>query len=331
MDTNNDEQPLEFNGIDEALDFMSKQESDSADTITEDEEPLNEDTEETVEEDDESQDSEEEQPEDEEESDAEDQDEEDQEEEEYLFKIEDDDGEFIVKDAEEAKKGYLRQKQFTKVTQEIAKERQEIQEEKSGLLEAKAQYVQTIAEYKAAASDKLGKFVGVDWTALQKDDPIEFDELKSEFEAAKLAYEQSNLEEQKASAELTAETMELAQQVRKDELAKLTAVIPELAEEGNTLLADIKAFALENYGFSNTDVDSIYDHRQIRVLADALELKKMKEKVQVGKAKAKSVKKSIKPKSAASQAAQKTKQAKARKAKLNQPGGISLNEALDYF
>ncbi len=327
---NDGEQPLEFNGIDEALDYMSKQESDSADTITEDEEPLNEDTEETVEEEDESQDSEEEQPEDEEESEAEDQDEEGQEEE-YLFKIEDDDGEFIVKDAEEAKKGYLRQKQFTKVTQEIANERQELQKEKSSLLESKAQYVQTIAEYKAAASDKLGKFVGVDWTALQKDDPIEFDELKSEFEAAKLAYEQSNLEEQKASAELTAETMELAQQVRKDELAKLTAVLPEVAEEGSTLLADIKAFALENYGFSDVDVDSIYDHRQIRVLADALELKRMKEKVQVGKAKSKSIKKSIKPKSAASQAAQKTKQAKAKQAKLNQPGGISLNEALDYF
>jgi len=321
----NDDQPV-FHGIDEALDFMSKQESESAGTTTEDEEE--ETLEETVEPEIESEDSDEEQPEEEteEETDVE------EEEEDYIFQIEDEDGEIVnITDKEEAKKGYLRQRQFTKVTQEVAAERKELQAEKAQTLELKGQYLNSIAQYKAASSEKLSRFMNVDWETLQKEDPIGFDETKSEFEAAKLAYEQSNQEQQKVDAELTQETIQYANQVRAEEMQKLQTAYPELLDADSTLLEDAKNHALSAYGFSEQEINSIYDSRQIQALIDAFTLNKTKGKLKVGKAKAKTISKSIKPKAAVQKTTAAARKAKAKKDMLSKEGGISLDEAMGFF
>lgn len=129
----NNDQPV-FAGIDEALDFMDKPEekSDSVATITDKEEEETEQVE-TNEEEIESEDSEEEQPDDENESEDGDEDEK----EDFLFKIANGDEEIVITDVEEAKKGYMRQSQFTKVTQEVAAERKALIADKNAVLELK--------------------------------------------------------------------------------------------------------------------------------------------------------------------------------------------------
>ena len=326
MDTN--DQPV-FSGIEEALDFMTKgdSESDSVATTTDKEEPEEDDsvlTDETETEEPEPEDSEE-QPEgeDDEEEGTDKEDDED-----FLFSIEDDQGEFKVKNVEEAKKGYMRQRQFTKVTQEVAAERKELQSEKASLLEAKSQYLTGVQDLKIASSAKLAEFVTVDWEALQQEDPVAFDEQKSRYEAAKLSYEQANAAEQQVSNEIQRETIEYAQAVRADEMQRLVAVVPEITEEGSTLLKDATKSATELYGFSQDELFSIYDHRQIRAIIDAYRYNEVKGKLNVGKAKAKSAKTTIKPKGTASSRKTQAKKAQSVQDRLNAPGGVSLAEAM---
>jgi len=330
MDTN--DQPV-FSGIEEALDFMTKgdSESDSVATTT-DEETLEDDSvvdDETEAEEAESDDSDEQTEDEDDEEEGDDTDEE--EDDDFLFSIEDDQGEFKVKNVEEAKKGYLRQRQFTKVTQEVAAERKALKAQSESYLDAKSQYLDGIAEMKAASSEQLGKFMGIDWEALQKDDPYLFDEKRQEFEAAKLSYGQAREREDKLSAELTAETMEYAQGVRTEEMEKLMLAIPELSEKGNTLLSEAKNFATESYGFSEDELLSIYDSRQIQALVDAYRYNQSKSKLATGKAKAGTVKKSMKAKGSTSKTTAKARQAKAANKALNRPGGISVDEALEHM
>jgi hypothetical protein len=328
METNND-QPV-FSGIEEALAYQAedeKKKSDSVATTTDKEEPEEDDsvlTDETETEEPEPEDSEE-QPEgeDDEEEGTDKEDDED-----FLFSIEDDQGEFKVKNAEEAKKGYMRQRQFTKVTQEVAAERKELQNEKASLLEAKSQYLTGVQDLKIASSAKLAEFVTVDWEALQQEDPVAFDEQKSRYEAAKLSYEQANAAEQQVSNEVQRETIEYAQTVRADEMQRLVAVVPEIAEEGSTLLKDATKSATELYGFSQDELFSIYDHRQIRAIIDAYRYNEVKGKLNVGKAKAKSAKTTIKPKGTASPRKTQAKKAQSVQDRLNAPGGVSLAEAM---
>jgi len=323
----NNDQPV-FAGIDEALDFMDKPEekSDSVATITDKDEEETAQVE-TDEEEIESEDSEKEQPDDEEESEEDDEDEK----EDFLFKITDGDEEIVITDVEEAKKGYMRQSQFTKVTQEVSAERKALAADKNAVLELKNEYLKGISDYKVASSEKLSKFVNVDWEVLQKEDPIEFDEMKSAFEAAKMAYEQASQKEQEVSSEVTAENNQYAQSVRAEEMGKLTVALPELSEEGSTLLSDATKHAAEAYGFTTDELYTIYDHRQIRALVDAYRFNQSQTKLAAGAAKAKTVKKSIKTKGAASKTTAQARKAKAEMNSLQQPGGITLEQAMNIM
>jgi len=325
----NNDQPV-FAGVDEALDFMDKPEekSDSVATITDKEEEEAEQVE-TNEEETESEDSKDEQPDDKEESEKDDEDE--NEGEDFLFKITDGDEEIVITDVEEAKKGYMRQSQFTKVTQEVSAERKALATDKNAVLELKNEYLKSISDYKVASSEKLSKFVNVDWEVLQKEDPIEFDEMKSAFEAAKMAYEQASQKEQEVSSEVTAENNQYAQSVRTEEMGKLTVALPELSEEGSTLLSDATKHAAEAYGFTTDELYTIYDHRQIRALVDAFRFNQSKTKLATGAAKAKTVKKSIKTKGAASKTTSQARKAKADMDSLQQPGGITLEQAMNIM
>jgi hypothetical protein len=323
----NNDQPV-FSGIDEALDYMDKPEEETSDSVATIPDEDDEETQkvETEEDETESEDSKDEQPDDEDDSEEDDEDEE--KEEDFLFKITDGDEEIVITDVEEAKKGYMRQSQFTKVTQEVSAERKALAADKNAVLELKNEYLKGISDYKVASSEKLSKFVNVDWEVLQKEDPIEFDEMKSSFEAAKMAYEQASQREQEVSSEVTAENNQYAQSVRTEEMGKLTVALPELSEEGSTLLNDATKHAAEAYGFTEDELFTIYDHRQIRALVDAFRFSQSQTKLAAGAAKAKTVKKSIRTKGSVGKTTTQARKAKASKKSLQQPGGVTLQEAM---
>lgn len=319
-----------FNGIEEAIAHVEaehaeheKTEDSVAATEEEEQEVLEESQDdETLEEEDDSEESETDEPEEEDDSDEEDSDES----EEYLFKVGEGDDEVLVKDAEEAKAGYMRQKDYTQKSQANAELKKELDTEKSELLNLKSQYLEGLALVEAGTSETLSKFIGIDWEQLQKDDPIEFDEKKQELEAAQLAYQQTRQTKAQLEQELTKETIEYQQTVRAQELDALKAHIPEAGtDEFNER---VLGFGVQQYNFSNEELAQVLDHRMIRVLNDAQKFYDLQKQVESGTAKVKSVKKSMKQKASKSKSTASARKAKARKQAMSRPGGLSIDEML---
>lgn len=336
MDTNNNndvDQPT-FTGIDEALDYYEQKDSDSVATTTDDEEKEEKDEEETkeveaTEDEPESEESDEEEPDDEDES-EEDSEDEDEEEKDYLFKFTDGEEEIIVKNLEEAKKGYLRQRDYTKKSQEVAATKKQLDEASSDLLGVKKEYLEGVAQVKAMASTQLAKFVNVDWETLHKDDPLQFDDLKGEFEAAKLSYEQAQTKEREEKSSFDEETQKYVAQIREEEFVKLKEAVPEVAEQGSEYLTKVTEYAMDAYGFEQGELTSILDSRQVMALIDAYKYNESNSKIKSGKVKAKAIQ-SIKPKGTKSKRSAKAQKAKAKQDTLNKPGGITLDQAKQMF
>jgi hypothetical protein len=330
-----DEQTIEHPasmGLEEALDFLEKT-PDSGDTTPGEEDDPKEgelDTDDTNDETDDEDSDEEQTEEDEDSEEDEDDDSDSDEEDDVLFTVGEGEDEIVVTDIEEAKKGYLRQQDYTKKSQEVAALKTELDKDKSEYIEAKAAYVEGLSKVQASLSEQMQQFVGIDWVELQKDDPFEFEQKQSEFNAAKLAFEQVQAEGAAKEQEVMREAAEYMQTVRTEELGKLANLFPEINEENNTLLEDTLQ-AGQEFGFSKEELEAIFDHRQISVLITAFQGKKLLDKVSKGKQKAKKHTKSITPKAKQSSSTAKARKAKKVKQTLSRPGGVSIDEALDMI
>lgn len=335
--TESNDQPV-FSGVEEALAHLETnaqaraEDSVAANQGAEDEDQedtqddLEEVTEDTLEDDEEAEDSEED-PEEETDADAESDEEDDEDEEDDGTVFLDGEGDDAVKvNAEEAKAGYMRNKAFTTKSQELAKDRKAFDTERAELLESKDAYVKALAGVKASMSEHLKGFIGIDWQQLQRDDPIEFEEKEQELTAARLAYEQVVQQEEEEGKKLLEETMGYAQEIRKQEMEKLVEHIPEFGTEDSTLFVDIREFGMQQYGFSEEELNGIYDSRMIRALTDAFRGKAQAKKAKKGKAKINSV--GIKPKASKGKSTQKARAAKARKAELSNPQGLTMEQAM---
>ena len=333
----NSDQPVPASmGVEEALDFITsnKGEEDQGDTDYdgvanrgEEEEEASVDPDEEVESEEETDEEEVSDDEDDESEDVEeaDESEEDAEDEDVVFTFMEDDEEVKV-NADEAKAGYMRNRDYSNKSKQLAKDRTELEAEKASLLETKAEYVQALGAAKAAASEQLKEFISIDWQQLQRDDPIEFEEKKQAFEAAKLAFESSTQAEEQESNALTQEYMDYAQSVKRAEWSKLEPFLePTVLGDKTDPLSKLREFAVETYGFTPEEMMSIYDHRMIRVVLDAFKGSQSAKKVQKGKTKIKS----MKTKATKSQSTAKARHAKAAKAAINKPGGVTIDEALN--
>lgn len=335
----NSDQPMPASmGVDEALDFITSSDGDEnqgntdydgvANREEEEEDSVDPDkeveSEEETDEEEVSDEEDEESDEEEEADDSEDEDEDEDDEDDAVFSFIDGEEEVKV-NAEEAKAGYMRNRDYSNKSKQLAEDRKALEAEKSSLLETKAKYVEALGAAKAAASEQLKDFIGVDWQQLQKDDPIEFEERKQAFEAAKLAFESTAQAQEQEQNALTQEYMGHLQELKKQEWGKLEPFLePSLVGEENDPLGKIRDFAVQTYGFTPEEMMSIYDHRMIRVVMDAFKGAQSTDRVDKGKKKIKS----MKQKATKSKSTSKARQAKAVKAKLNQPGGVTIDEAL---
>ena len=333
--TESNDQPV-YSGVEDALaglEAKAQERAEDSEAVTrgaedEDQEEIVDDLEdakddETLEDEVEDSDSDEEEPDDDAE---EDEDEEDEEDDGTVFV--DGEGDDAVRvNAEEAKAGYMRNKSYTQNSQALAKDRKEFDTERVTLLETKDEYVKALAGVKASMSEHLKEFIGIDWQQLQREDPDEFNEKEQELSAARLAYEQVIAREEEESKVLLQETMQYAQELRKEEMGKLVEHIPEFAEEDSKLYDEIRAFGMESYGFSAEELNAIYDSRMIRALTDAFRGRAQAKKAKKGKAKIDSV--GIKPKASKGKSTRKARAAKSRKAELGSPLGLTMEQAMN--
>ena len=240
-------------------------------TPTEEEESTEETQDESFEE--ESEEESEEEDEEESEESAEDQ----EEEEEPLFTVTAN-GEEIEVTYDELLKGYSRQADYTKKTQDIAQQRKEYEQAKQQyeaslpeLKNLKEQYVQVLNDTISNSMAGLERF-NIDWDRLKEDDRDEYLIKREEFRQAqdelrghqsRREYEQQQLSQQQQSE---------MKKVLHEETQKLVSVMPEWGdnEKRKEIITGIREYAT-SHGYSQEELATLADHRALIMLHKAMQ------------------------------------------------------------
>jgi hypothetical protein len=170
--------------------------------------------------------------------------------------------------ADEVKAGYLRASDYTRKTQEVARDRDAIAAERKAFETAQQQAFQQF-EQSLQILQSLQE-PEPDWKAMRANDPLGYIELKAEWDekmAARNGVVQQHRQRQ-------AQLMQQSQIARHQQLQSQAQMLPELIPEWRDETvrqketADLAA-ALKADGFDPQDVDAIADARLVRWLLDA--------------------------------------------------------------
>jgi len=175
------------------------------------------------------------------------------------------DGTDLSVNLEELIQGYQRNADYTRKTQELAQERNqssEFVERSKKDVEAKLQKLDQLNN--AAQAQLQQEYAEVDFEKLYDEDPVE---------AARLEHKMRKKHSQ--LAQVQQQTQELQSQEFNKYLGEqqklLTQKIPEFTDEqkGPRFKQQMRDY-LGNIGFNDTEINSVYDHRYVMLVKDAM-------------------------------------------------------------
>jgi len=251
-----------FNLLADDVDTHEKDEPGSEEKEDEDQD-ADDDTEEESDEDDSEEDDDGESEDEDESDDSDDEEHEDQPS--YKVKV---DGKEVEVTLDELKKGYSRQADYTRKTQELAEERKVLSEAR----EAREQYQQRLQAVDTALEQAKPKGRTADeWDSLRRRDPNRFAVEWAEhqrWQTEKAAVQQ---EQERVAQEAQGDLQRQINDTLKREGDLLVEVIPEWQDKDTaaTEKAELMQYAQETYGWTEEDLASVYDHRLILMLRKA--------------------------------------------------------------
>ena len=199
---------------------------------TEEEESTEETQDESLEEE-----SEEESEEPEEEGDEEETEESDEEEEEELLYAVKVDGEEQEVSLDELLKGYSRQSDYTRKTQDLSTERREMESlqekynsEMTQIQAERQQYTEYLNQIVESSMGGLDKYANLDWDRLKESDPIEYVTKREEYREAQEKIQAMRNEQATAQQKQAAESKQLQAQMVMEEHKKLVSAEPDWGE-----------------------------------------------------------------------------------------------------
>jgi len=187
------------------------------------------------------------------------------------------DGEEVGVSLEELMRGYSRQSDYTKKTQQVAEDRREMEslQEKynSEIAQIQAernQYVDALNRVVQNTSSELDKYSDIDWVALKESDPIEYVTRRDEYREAQDNIKKIQEEQVAASRRQQFAQKQNYEQVVSAERGKLVEFIPEFADDSKrkAIVDSIQSYAITQ-GFTSDELDNLVDHRSVVVLDKA--------------------------------------------------------------
>jgi len=180
-------------------------------------------------------------------------------------------------DLDELIKGYSRTSDYTKKTQTLAEQRKAIEAERTRIEEAAklrdqyAQRLQVIEQMLAQPEENLAE--------LKETDPIQYAVKVAERSERDKQLAVIRQERQAIAARQQAEQQERLKQHLASEAEKLRSAIPEMGDEvkGEVIRKEIKDFA-RSIGWSEQELASVYDHRAVLTLYQAMQWQKLQSK-----------------------------------------------------
>ena len=184
---------------------------------------------------------------------------------------------------DELMKGYSRQSDYTRKTQDVAKERrdmgtlqQQYNSELAQIQQERQQYLESLNQIISNSASNLDKFVNVDWDGLKEHDPLEYVTKREEYREAQEKVQAMQQEHYVAQQRQSYDTQRFRSNAIQEEHGKLSSILPEWnePEKQKKIVSDIRSYA-SGQGFSEEELNSLVDHRSLIVLMKAQKYDKL--------------------------------------------------------
>ncbi len=199
---------------------------------------------------------------------------------------------------DELLKGYSRQSDYTKKTQELSEHRkafdnarQQMAQEYQQIQAERQQYIDSLQQIVDSSAPGLEQYASINWEQLKAEDPIAFITKKEEFREAQDNIAQYQAQQEEVYQKQYQEYQQQAHQVLQQEHSKMAQVLPEWKEpeKQKKIAKDIKEYAL-SVGYTPEEVGSLVDQKYDSLQNADVKSKKLKNKPKVvrsGKGKSK--------------------------------------------
>jgi hypothetical protein len=183
---------------------------------------------------------------------------------------------------DELVKGYSRQSDYTRKTQELSEQRKGMEQyhnqwnaEIQQIQTERQQYVSALQNVVENSMGALDQFGTVDWESLKNENPLEYITKRDEFRETQERVRQVQFEQQQAHEAYQQESTRNHRRALNEEHGKLAVALPEWSEESSRkkLGTEIKEYALTQ-GYSQEEIKSLIDHRSLLVLHKAMKFDK---------------------------------------------------------
>ena len=186
-------------------------------------------------------------------------------------------GEDVEVTEDELVRGYSRQSDYTKKTQELAEYRkqldngaQHLQSEIAQTQAARQEYVDAISQAIQSNFSSAQQFENVDWERLKLEDREEYLTKRDEYREVQDKIRDLQSKQGQAYEQQNREMQAQHQKVLQEEHAKMVQILPEWGEPETqrAIAKSIGEFALSR-GYTQEELNQLVDHRSILVLMEA--------------------------------------------------------------
>ena len=186
-------------------------------------------------------------------------------------------GQDVEVSEEELVRGYSRQSDYTKKTQELAEYRkqleggaQQLQSEIAETQKARQEYVDAISQAIQSNFSSAQQFENVDWERLKLEDREEYLTKREEYRQVQDQIQGLRQKQDEAYGKQQQEMAQQQQRVLQEEHNKMVQILPEWGdpEKQRAIAKSVGEFALSR-GYTQEELNSLVDHRSILVLMEA--------------------------------------------------------------
>ena len=165
------------------------------------------------------------------------------------------------------REGFMRGQDYTRKTQELARQRDELgQKIRQGIESERQQYQQTLQQLEAAILETAApELKNVDWNALAANDPFEYVKLKNRAEQITNALNSVKVKQQEVKVKAEAEQRQVLQETAQKTWASLESERPGWSQD--TYQKVLKS--AEPLGYTTDEVGKWLDPRAIKLLHKA--------------------------------------------------------------
>ena len=179
---------------------------------------------------------------------------------------------------DELLKGYSRQSDYTRKTQEISEQRKKAESvaqmwaaETDQIRNERQQYMQTLQNIIDNTGQNFDQFLEVDWDSLKDTNPIEYVTKREEYRELQERIQAMQHEQQSVLHKQSEDAKKLHAQTLQQEHKHLVSALPEWGdpEKQREIGLGLRDYAKQQ-GFADQEISELVDHRHFLVLRKAM-------------------------------------------------------------